>query len=128
MPPRSLRRCLYVTSPTPRATWLSQTRSRKAAASGPVTSILANEVSSNRPALVRVARCSTTADGDQSRPAPPRGAGPPGARRRPAPARPAPWPQPPGVVAAPVVAEHVPPRAALVGVVLDALPARLPPE
>ena len=57
----------------PRATTLSQTRSRKAAASDPRTSILANDVSSKMPAVVRVARCSAAVADDQSRPAQPRG-------------------------------------------------------
>ena len=65
MPPRLLSIDVYVIAPTARSTWLAQTRSRKAAAPGPVTSILAKLDSSNSPAAERVARCSVTMAVDQ---------------------------------------------------------------
>ena len=73
IPPRSFSICVYVIAPTSRATSLSQRCSRKSAAPGPAISILANDVSSNRAAASRVARCSAPIAGDQSRPAQPPG-------------------------------------------------------
>jgi hypothetical protein len=73
MPPRAFRHCVYVTAPTSRATSLSHSHSISSAAPGPVTSILANDDSSNSPADSRVAACSAPVAGDQPRPAQPRG-------------------------------------------------------
>src|SRR5688572_18459509 len=59
-------------APTSRPTLLSQRLSRKSAAPAPRTSILANDVSSNRAAASRQARCSAPIAGDQTSPAHPR--------------------------------------------------------
>ena len=73
MPPRGFSICVYVTAPTSRATRLSQSDSRKAAAPGPQTSIFANDDSSKIATASRQARCSAPIAGDQSLPAQPRG-------------------------------------------------------
>ena len=59
--------------PGSRATRFAVSRSRKAAASGPETSSLAKEDSSNSAAVSRQARASAPIAGDQWRPAQPRG-------------------------------------------------------
>ena len=59
--------------PTSRATRLSHRCSSSSAAPGPLTSIFANEVSSNSAAASRQAACSAPMAGDQCIPAQPRG-------------------------------------------------------
>ena len=73
MPPRVFSIWVYVTVPVPRSTSFADSRWRNAAASGPLTSILAKLDSSNRPARSRVATCSAAIALDQCSPAHPRG-------------------------------------------------------
>jgi hypothetical protein len=62
-----------VIEPTARSTSFPHIRWRNAAAPGPDTSILANELSSKSPARSRVAAASAWIAGDQCWPAQPRG-------------------------------------------------------
>ena len=62
--------------PTALSTSFAHIRWRKAAAPGPDTSILANELSSKSPACSRVATASAWMAGDQCCPAHPRGRSP----------------------------------------------------
>ena len=73
MPPRVFSIWVYVTVPVARSTSFADSRWRNAAASGPLTSILAKLDSSNRPARSRVAMCSAAMALDQCSPAHPRG-------------------------------------------------------
>ena len=73
MPPRRFSSWVYVMLPTLRSTSLAHSHCSSAAAPGPTSSILANDVSSNSAAVVRVASASAPIAGLQCSPAQPRG-------------------------------------------------------
>ena len=73
IPPRRFSSCVYVTEPTGRSTSFAHSHWSSSSEPGPETSILANDVSSNSAAVVRVARASAPIAGLQISPAQPRG-------------------------------------------------------
>jgi hypothetical protein len=73
IPPRGFSICVYTTEDVGRSTSFEHRRWRKVQASGPETSSFAKELSSNKAARRRHARCSVTIAVDQCSPAQPRG-------------------------------------------------------